>query len=295
MKNFHGQNSRAGFFEGWYLKHQSAEKTLALIPGFHRDGAGRPSAFLQIAADSGSWTVNFPASDFRCHPSRFAVRLGKNVFSEAGVRLDIQTPAVSCRGVLRYGRFLPPRYDVMGPFGLLPFLECNHGVLSLSHSIGGSLLLNGERLDFDGGRGYLEKDWGSSFPSRYLWVQSNRFADGETSIMLSVATIPFLGSSFSGCICSIWFGGREYRLATYAGVRILRWEKNRVVLRQGKYRLDVFIGQEDGRQLLAPEMGRMSRRIAESLSCPARFCFSENGKPIFALFSPQTSFEYSEK
>ncbi|MCK7537696.1 MAG: tocopherol cyclase family protein [Marinilabiliales bacterium] len=29
--------------------------------------------------------------------------------------------------------------------------------------------------DFSGGRGYIEKDWGHSFPSAYVWMQSNHF------------------------------------------------------------------------------------------------------------------------
>jgi len=56
MRFFHGGKQRGPYFEGWYLKHQSkGGKSLALIPAFHRDSAGRPSASLQIISDSRSW------------------------------------------------------------------------------------------------------------------------------------------------------------------------------------------------------------------------------------------------
>lgn len=51
--------------------------------------------------------------------------------------------------------------------------------------------------------------------------------------MLSIAHIPFLGGAFTGCICALMFAGREYRLATYRGMRILTLTDNTVRLRQG--------------------------------------------------------------
>lgn len=71
---------------------------------------------------------------------------------------------------------------VMGPFRFAPFMECYHGVLSLDHSVDGTLEVDGERISYEGGRGYTEKDWGRSFPSAWVWVQSNDF--GRTGVSL---------------------------------------------------------------------------------------------------------------
>ena len=79
-------------------------------------------------------------------------------------------------------------------------MECYHGILSMNHSINGTLILNGKTLSFDKGRGYMEKDWGHSFPEGYIWMQSNHFSKKETSIKISVAKIPWLRSSFIGFI-----------------------------------------------------------------------------------------------
>jgi len=51
---------------------------------------------------------------------------------------------------------------VMGWYAWVPFMECYHGVVSLDHTIEGILHVDvdGTAVDFGGGRGYTEKDWG---------------------------------------------------------------------------------------------------------------------------------------
>ena len=57
------------------------------------------------------------------------------------------------------------RPGVMGPFSFVPFMECYHGVVNIDHKISGSLMINNEEIDFTDGYGYIEKDWGKSFPN----------------------------------------------------------------------------------------------------------------------------------
>ena len=61
----------------------------------------------------------------------------------------------------------------------------------------GTLSIDGKALDLEGGRAYVEKDWGSKFPKTWVWIQANHFEAPENSngavgtLMLSVASIPF--------------------------------------------------------------------------------------------------------
>ena len=55
MKYFHGANKKKSYFEGWYLKQQNQEETLAFIPAWHVDGRGRPSASLQVVTRDQAW------------------------------------------------------------------------------------------------------------------------------------------------------------------------------------------------------------------------------------------------
>ena len=47
-------------------------------------------------------------------------------------------------------------------------MECYHGIISMNHDILGSLKYNDEDISFNKGKGYMEKDWGHSFPKLYL-------------------------------------------------------------------------------------------------------------------------------
>lgn len=79
----------------------------------------------------------------------------------------------------------------MGPFSYVPFMECNHVILSMKNNANGHININDNMLNFDNGIGYIEKDWGCSFPKKYIWCQGNNFQNPTTSFMLSIADIPF--------------------------------------------------------------------------------------------------------
>jgi hypothetical protein len=273
-----------GRFEGWYYKHQSASgKSLAVIPGRSAD-----SAFVLVITDNESHHISYPLSEYHVRDGH--VRVGGNTFSPAGVKLDIQTPELTLTGEIAYANLTPIRGDIMGPFRFFP-MECRHGVISMNHSLQGAVVLNGETLDFIGGKGYAESDSGRSFPRGYTWVHCNAFEE-NCSIMVSVARIPFYGLRFWGCICVVMLNGREYRLATYRGVKILRCERGVIELKQGKYRLNISIDERTGQQLPAPQHGKMSRFIRETLSCPARFRFMEGDRCLFDGQSNFASYEY---
>ena len=268
-----------GFFEGWYYKHQTklsnadgGIKSLALIPGKASDGA-----FIFVVADDKSYHISFPLSEYQQCDGK--LRIGGNTFSSAGISLDIQTPEISLSGKLAYANLSPISGNIMGPFKFFP-MECSHGVISMNHSVKGAVTLNGKTLDFSGGKGYIESDSGYSFPTKYTWVQCNAF-DADCSIMASVARIPFYGLRFWGCICVVWLNGKEYRLATYKGVKILHCEQGIIELKQGKYRLKITTCESDSHKLPAPQSGKMSRFIRETLSCPAYFQFMERGNCLF--------------
>lgn len=191
MINYHGFSENSSFFEGWYLKHEKDGRAIAFIPGVHMTAEGCKSAFIQVITNSASYRVSYPYRAFRAARDRFAVSVDANYFTEKGIKISIDTPELQCLGHIRYNFFTPPRGDIMGVFRHCPAMECNHGILSMRHQLWGRLTMNGEEYSFDNGIGYAEKDWGSSFPKRYLWVQSNHFEEEPCSIVASVADVPF--------------------------------------------------------------------------------------------------------
>ncbi len=281
------------YFEGWYFKLQRGEETVAFIPGISRDGKGEEKAFIQVIAAGESYNVDFPLNTFSVSASPFTVRIGENVFSTRGIRCVL--PELNCAAAVLFGRQTPLRYDAMGPFRFVPGMECRHGVVSLYHPIlDGLLVLGGKRLNMGGGTGYIETDRGRSFPENYLWVQSNDFPQ-KACVMVSIASIPFAGTQFKGCIGLVHTGGKEYRLATYTGVKIVSDASWYVHLRQRELDLEILPESRAPQKLFAPDSGRMKRIIHEDASCPVRFRFRRGDRILLDHESRNASFEFVRK
>lgn len=278
------------WFEGWYFKHQNGDNTLALIPGLSLDSAGS-TAFIQVITNCKSWYIPYPASVFQKHPQHPAVRIGDNLFTTEGVRLNMTAPGLTLRGILSYGWMARPKGDIMGPFRYVPRMECRHQLVSLGHPLFGRVWLNGQEISFDGGTGYIEGDRGCSFPSRYTWSQCNTFDTPNTCIFLAAARIPMVGGAFSGCISTVLIRGREYRLATYTGAHIIRWEPGHICLAQGTSLLEAEQIDSSSCPLAAPAQGRMARMIHEHAACTVRYRFLWHGKELLQLQSRSASFE----
>nr|WP_319487572.1 tocopherol cyclase family protein [uncultured Caproiciproducens sp.] len=294
MINYHALHRSHSYFEGWYFKHQNADSDIAFIPGVNFNELGEKNAFIQVITKEGSFHISYPYSEFRAWRYKVAVRIGKNIFTEKGMKIDIQNPEIECTGTVRYLSPTPIKSDIMGPFHLIPFMECNHGIISMKHDLTGSITLNKRKMDLSGGTGYIEKDWGTSFPSSYLWMQCNRFTDTSCSVMVSIAEIPFTGFHFQGCIAVVCFRGREYRFATYRGVQIVRCGETGFILKQGKYLLEAEIQPRPSQKLFAPKSGEMSRVIHESVSSSVRVRLFVDDIALFDLTSDEAGCEYVE-
>ncbi|MFA9465417.1 MAG: tocopherol cyclase family protein [Velocimicrobium sp.] len=280
------------YFEGWYFKQQNTTDTIALIPAFHRDSKGRSSASLQVIGNREAYNIKFDANSFYQDKKKFHVYLGNNMFSKQKCHLDIKKEGFELQGQLWFGEVCSPLYDIMGPFSLVPFMECRHCVISLSHRVEGMISLNKKEYVFHNGIGYIEGDRGRSFPKRYLWTQCS--FEGN-SIMLSVANIPFGIGGFHGCIGFVFWKGREYRIATYCGAKLVLISKDTIIVKQDQLWLKVSLLKSKAHLLRAPKSGEMTRIIHESVSCQVHYTCLVGNKTLFDFVSEQASFENNWK
>lgn len=273
-------------FYGWYLKCQSDTQTLAVIPAIH-NARNKRTCSIQVITDNDAWTVTFPADLFKRKGRN--IFIGENRFGEKGIHLAIHTSQLTIRGKLNFGQLFPLKYDIMGPFALVPFMECRHSVWSMRHSVTGDVCINGQRYSFQNAWGYWEGDRGRSFPKQYIWTQCC-FRGG--ALMLSVADIPMAGIHFTGVIGTILWQGKEYRIATYLGARAVQIQNRMVRVIQGSMELDVRLLEASEHPLKAPVKGNMVRTIHESTSCRAFYQFRKNGYTLFAFETDRASFEF---
>jgi len=176
----------------------------------------------------------------------------------------------------------------MGWFRNMPSMQTYHGVVSLDHSLKGSLNVNRELFEFDEGRGYIEKDWGKSFPEAWVWMQSNHFGTQGTSFMMSIGRVPYLGMKFTGYLGFFLHAGEIYRFGTYtnAKVRIKEYDEEHIVVRvKGNKFIIELIAQRhsEGAGILAsPVDGQMQGRVAESLDATIQLkVMDRKGQVIF--------------
>lgn len=294
MFEFHGSHRRA-YFEGWYCKHQQGGDVVAFIPAVHSDAQGNRTASLQIVTPEGTNRALYSASAFAADPATGRIRIGASVFGPRGCRLRVDVPGLQVRGRLLYGPLTPPAADIMGPFRYVPGMQCRHSVVSLHHEVDGWVTVNGRTYRFDDGDGYIEGDRGRSFPQRYCWTQCHWQQEGEPAVlMVSAATIPLYGGQFTGCIGSLYRGGKEYRLATWRGARVLSMGAQGLVVRQGTVTLRVTRRDGQGQPLHAPQHGAMTRTIHEHPACRVCYHLTDNGHTVLDLESDRAAWEWSD-
>jgi len=284
-ERFHGWGKQRSYFEGWYYKLVSADEShaFALIPGISYDQHGKAEAFIQVLDGKTPSALYYPfeADAFRPASDRFALQVGANFFSESEIRLDL--PALS--GAVTMHKLSPwpsslGAPGIMGWYSFVPFMECYHAVVSMNHKLGGELNWRGESVSLDGGKGYSEKDWGRSFPSAWVWMQSNNFDLPDTSLMASVARIPWLGRHFIGHIVGFLHQGELIRFSTYAGDRYtLETIRDGVkAMFSGKAgRLEVIARGGQGGDLLSPVASGMKGKVNESMQGQLDIRFFQKG------------------
>ena len=262
------------YFQGWYFKCSTQDETIAVIVGSAKEKV--EEAFIQVilSNEKKSYYIPYELKGFSYEEEPFKIQVGDNIFTKEYMHLNIVNSSISLTGCIYFDSFttLPQHFlwkGLMGPFGYLPFMECYHDVLSMRHNLRGSLLINGKVINFEGGQGYIEKDFGNSFPKSYIWMQCNHFREPSLSVMLAVADIPFIGWNFTGFLCVISTQDKVRIFATYTGARleIIEIEKEyvSVQIRQGKEVIRLTTYHQKGHMLKAPNKGAMKCTVYEEL------------------------------
>lgn len=281
-ERFQGNRKRKNYFEGWYFKNVCAagENTISFIPGISLTD-GDHHAFVQVinGKTGKTWYFRYPAKSFLFSKNDFSVQIENNFFSARQLKVNLKSEKDQITGELNYEQQVAypvtlKRPGIMGWYRYVPFMECYHGVVSLNHLIRGTVTINNQQVSFNKGKGYIEKDWGSSMPESWIWMQSNHFPEENTSFMLSVARIPWVGKTFTGFLGFFLHKGQQYHFATYTGAKISELNRNgnkvdiEIKARDFKVRISgeqrKMSGPDKG-ALKAPVQGQMDRVIHECI------------------------------
>ena len=305
---FQGSSSRRRYFEGWYFKHVSAanDQVYSFIPGISLSKEMK-HAFIQVinGLTGEVFYFEYPVNAFSASKRDLHIEIGDSSFSYDGIHVNLQDQNHNIRGEIHYsGMDLYPSKitnpGIMGWYSFVPFMECKHGVVSMNHRTDGNIIVNGSNIDFAKGKGYIEKDWGKSFPESWIWLHCNTFDSSESSFTFSVAKIPWLGSYFIGFISYLKVNGSLYNLSTWSGAKIesLNYDNKNleIIIRSKEYQLEISAVNSGGGVLLAPVKGNMSRRIKETVDASISLLLQDkSGNLLFRDSGKRAGMELIDK
>lgn len=300
---FQGSEKKDDYFEGWYFKHtdQSLKYVVSFIVGISKTKSDS-HAFIQVIDNikNKSCYVRYDIDDFTYNKNPFYVKIKENYFSLNKIYVNIKSD-IKIEADISYSNLTPISKNIyspniMGPFAYLTFMECNHAVISLKHKLSGYIKIYNKKITFDDGLGYIEKDYGSSFPEKYFWLQSNSLENKkDASIFLSIAKVPIKKKTITGIISILQIGDKQYRFATYNLTKIKRFIHKKIgkneyyfiTLKKQNYELEIILEQRNKTKLTAPKNGLMKNTVYESLNSIAKVKLVHDNKDIlYETFSP---------
>lgn len=294
-------NTNKNYFEGWYFKNVGDSNAISFIPGINIDEKNK-KAFIQVITNKSSYFIDYSINDFTFNFEPFYIKIKNNIFSKEKIHIDIidDTQNVKIKGDIKYinskninTNKLNP--NIMGPFSYIPFMECNHAILSMKNTAIGEIKINNDIIKFNNGSGYIEKDWGCSFPESYIWCQGNNFKTQNASFMLTIANIPFKVFEFKGIICDLIIDNKEFKFTTYNNAKLIKYVVDdnllNITLKKESYYLNIKSIYEKGLKLTAPVKGKMEKDILESISTTISVTLKTKEKVIFSDTSDNCGME----
>lgn len=271
---FQGWNKTSQYFEGWYYKivDPAIPLAIAIIPGVSMVNKEDSHAFIQVIDGIKCKTEyhRFTLESFEASKGSLNIRIGENNFSDKLLMLDL--PNLRCDLTCTKWTQLPIKWNrpgIMGWYSYMPTMQCYHGLGSMHHQWSGLLQIDQRDKVLSNAMGYVEKDWGSSFPRSWIWCQCNTFdTEDDLSIFMSVAHIPWKKKFFIGFLGAIYWNGKIEVFATYTGAKRqtqLNEESVTVTYSQGNKRLKIIAHRAEGADLRSPIEGEMRGKVNESI------------------------------
>jgi len=305
---FQGNLRKKHYFEGWYFKQVTADQSsvFSFIPGVSLV-ENDPHAFIQIMNGSTGNTdyIRYRLDEFSWDKRRLFLKVGSSTFTGSSISLNIESESINLTGqidfnnIIRYPKsILSP--GIMGWYSFIPFMECNHGIVSVNHDLHGGISISKNVIDFTGGKGYIEKDWGVSFPEAWIWIQSNNFNERDISFSFSIAKIPWMGRFFIGFIAFLYLNKKFYLFSTYNNSIFSDINHNKdiieITVRNTRNILKIRVVKNSFAELRAPVSGEMSRRIKESIDSEVHLQLLDKfNNPVYEGTGKSVGLEIIEK
>ncbi len=251
-----------------------------------------PHSFIQIIdqTQENAYYYRFKTSDF--HYQNNTISICDNILSMYKLKLITDSFDININIIPTL--FLKKRLGGNYAMGYFKYfhLPTQHEIVFMNSKIEGTIKTKNKESKIYG-NGYMEKDLGTRFPKRWLWIQANRFLKNNIALVISKAD---LIGSISGFFCFLNVDSKEYRFATYNFSKIKHYYKNDkiyITLKKSKYTLKIGLKWQSGYTIIAPvKNARMQKEIEESVNSNLTLSLYKNNKLILCDKSNNVSCEY---
>lgn len=279
---YHGYKKMGNFFEGWYFKLATKDnkKSYGFIPGIIkcRNNSNSHSFIQFLEGNKAKFEyIRYSEKDFCAEKNKFNVTIEGNNFSLEGISISIKRQNLTIQGHLKFNNVIKWPDSIINPgsmgfYNYLSFMQCYSQVCAIDMDIEGTMNINGELVDFNGGKAYIEKNWGKDFPYSYLWVQCNSFQHKEGALSCSIGHIPMPKplKSFTGFLIGFWHKNVFYKFSTINRSKINIESKDKdinIKVNNGRYILEftTFTEKTTYMDLFAPREEKMIAIASETI------------------------------
>ncbi len=194
-----------------------ANTPIAFIPGVSHDAVGGTShSFVQVVRPGGQTTyLEYPVEAFTLQPATASRSPSAPTASPRRAWCSTSTrDGVEVRGEISFGPLRPwpvtlHQPGIMGWYRFVPRMECYHGIVSLDHEVSGTLDHRRRTRRFRRRPRLRREGLGPLVPAvRGCGRSPTTSTAAGTSVQISVARIPWMGSAFVGFIAGVLIGER---------------------------------------------------------------------------------------
>jgi hypothetical protein len=278
-----GNLERNTYFEGWFQKIYSKEynSSFVIIYGYATRNTEDTFGFIQILfPNKTTEIIYFNRNEFSCDPDRHIVRMGENLLTTEIIQINTKDLIIHLK--LMNNHVSKTFKNSMGYNYFLPNLPCYHAVLNTGHLVSGEIKQKNERFIIENELGYLEKNWGTSFPENYCWLHAVDPNDSQISLLFSLAEIKWLGKKFIKHVGHFRFDGTQIDLRELNNIAVdyLTLSRNKQVIRITSKTILIEISITIGNKVIfkGPAEGKLSRDIIHFTDEVIDVSFIQNNK-----------------
>ncbi len=270
-----GDITKCNYFEGWFQKIYVPElnKSIIIIYGFATGNELTKTGFIQLFVPGNDVIhINFPQHQITLSKRKHEVKLGPNYFSTNRIHIEHELVELDIEIIPQTKKVL--KQNSMGIFYLVPGLPCYHSVLQINSSIQGIIKINNELIQLTHASGYLEKNWGISFPEKYFWMHAQDPLNSTNQILYSQAEMRWRNKTFIKHVGFIQLNGRSFDLRKIHRKQLVCNVYNSNQLEISIDHMGIFLyfdlDEATNTSFKSPSNGKMTNKIIHNIGVPIR-------------------------